>query len=1277
MGRARLGAACLALAAAWQAAWGLSAETGLKNPGFEQLNDSGDFPAGWGKHSINKSVTLLVTDPEATHGGLVALSIAQPGDVSPRQMATVGSHRMTPVGNRRYSVSVWAKGKGRLGVNTYIYGANTYLKSDAPFFKWFDVDTTEWKRFEASFSVPENGMAPAREERLAVDEFEILLNVFGGPVLVDDVELLADGQTPAAAPEGFFDPERSPLITFPRLAAAPAIDGDLSDGEWAGASATTGFKTLGGDFAPEPVIVYAGFDEENLYVAFDIKQASLLLRPGPEGRDIAFGANMEGFEIWLHPPEGVFQFIGVPSGGMATGSPDSRRHGWGKNVRYATRVHESKEMAGGILTLGDKRWTGEIAIPFADLGRKAPVDGEEWRVNFCRNYSSDGQRQSSDWTTWSPLEVSFGETAKFGYGRFDRKAKPFQLLGVGEPASGALALAGAGDAGIQVQRMVALARSGKTVLLATDATPSAGAFEFSDAVRVQAQGVTPMTLSITARDAAGAAMAQNQIPFSLMPALWIKPRILFSKGVLIVDVDASRSPLPAGATADVTVLPAEGHEPVASASRAVDAGAPKFSVELDLEKIVPGAYRLRGALKDAAGREIAAAAEPLVSPERPEWLDNRLGREEWAPPPFTAVSVNGNRVGVVLREYEIGGNGLPARVVARGRDIMAGPVELRAVVDGNPVKWTFAAPRLEKHSDREATFAFAGASDVLDVAGAVTVEFDGFAVWNATVTPKKPVTVDELALVAPLKKELALFARGDGFVAGSLLQDEHTRAPGREDRIKLGNADTEWGAWEYCRTGWIWTDRFFNEVWLGDNETGFSLSAESAEPVKGKRYADMVPAGNAVELTVRLVSESYRLEKAQTYTYCYQTWPLRPEPADPKMWHHGFDPGSAFNHAMPHYHTEEAVAFLREIAVGQAYYDLAHDGYPRWAAGREKEAREGIAYFHSFGMKLAHNFWWAAIADSLPEYKQFGAEWDALPKFGWSTPMSRLAGACLASDFQQFHIWCVNGILNDLGYGGVYTDATAVPCSNALHGCGYTDADGQRKANLNLLATRDFVKRMYTLLKADGKDRFNFTHSGEGAATGAFSDVRTHGEEICWEGADHYRRITPDYFRAKYAQTEYGAPYGFYPVFYYHWRAVGEPISIEEIMMMCLAHRVQPALAYNQPEMLPLWRLFDPWWTTSEFIPYWREARPVVSDDPVNVTASTFLKREEKKALVVLSNWKYEPVEAGIAVDAAKLGFTPTKTTLIEVSAEKRTPADAARPKAAIPARRYRAILLE
>ncbi len=61
-------------------------------------------------------------------------------------------------------------------------------------------------------------------------------------------------------------------------------------------------------------------------------------------------------------------------------------------------------------------------------------------------------------------------------------------------------------------------------------------------------------------------------------------------------------------------------------------------------------------------------------------------------------------------------------------------------------------------------------------------------------------------------------------------------------------------------------------------------------------------------------------------------------------------------------------------------------------------------------------------------------------------------------------------------------------------------------------------------------------------------------------------------------------------------------------------------------------------WTTSKFIPYGDPDAPVKTGSE-EVLASTYMKQDEKQALVVVSNWKYAKTEASLTFNFEKFGF--------------------------------------
>ena len=239
----------------------------LENPGFETLNAAGDFPANWGKHWINQGDFRLINSPEEAYRGLSCLKITHDEKASASPFATVGSHRIKAGDKRTFTLKVRARGKGSLGINTYLYGNSNYLsplKQEDEFFSWLTVDSGEWKDFTVTFSIPARGRIPADGNVFAVDEFEILFSVRQGSICLDEVELYPQGEKPVRQ-EAFFDVSRTPLITLTRLPESPVMDGELNDPVWKKAAATTGLRTLNDKIAPQQCVLCRIRRQESLF----------------------------------------------------------------------------------------------------------------------------------------------------------------------------------------------------------------------------------------------------------------------------------------------------------------------------------------------------------------------------------------------------------------------------------------------------------------------------------------------------------------------------------------------------------------------------------------------------------------------------------------------------------------------------------------------------------------------------------------------------------------------------------------------------------------------------------------------------------------------------------------------------------------------------------------------------------------------------------------------------------------------------------------------------
>ena len=74
------------------------------------------------------------------------------------------------------------------------------------------------------------------------------------------------------------------------------------------------------------------------------------------------------------------------------------------------------------------------------------------------------------------------------------------------------------------------------------------------------------------------------------------------------------------------------------------------------------------------------------------WLNNSIGKADRLIVGFTPLKRNGSTLSAVLKDIELGENGLPATVTANGKTVLARPVAVVAETNGEPLEWRCQAP---------------------------------------------------------------------------------------------------------------------------------------------------------------------------------------------------------------------------------------------------------------------------------------------------------------------------------------------------------------------------------------------------------------------------------------------------------------------------------------------------------------------------------------------------------------------------------------------------------
>lgn len=214
------------------------------------------------------------------------------------------------------------------------------------------------------------------------------------------------------------------------MTSAPVIDGKLDDAVWQQADQLQDFvwlRRLGvqklqswaekevKERARIPVtqttMVKVGYDQDNLYVAFDCKEARMNELRAKEADRSLYVWMDDCVEVMLQTPQQdknkYYHFV-VTAGNATTSSLN--------DLKAVSQLDVTFDRA---VQINPDGWTAEIQIPFAILEQETPADGTLYRVNFCRE-----EHPFSEISSWNETQITFNEPQNFGRLIFGRNTNP-------------------------------------------------------------------------------------------------------------------------------------------------------------------------------------------------------------------------------------------------------------------------------------------------------------------------------------------------------------------------------------------------------------------------------------------------------------------------------------------------------------------------------------------------------------------------------------------------------------------------------------------------------------------------------------------------------------------------------------------------------------------------------------------------------------------------------------------------------------------------------------
>ena len=650
---------------------------------------------------------------------------------------------------------------------------------------------------------------------------------------------------------------------------------------------------------------------------------------------------------------------------------------------------------------------------------------------------------------------------------------------------------------------------------------------------------------------------------------------------------------------------------------------------LDTTKLSTGEHRLEVVLRDLSGKILGKIERTFKKSaiDNPKLFKNTIGITDEVLPPWTPIQFrrdkNSATVAVWNREYTFFDRPLAGTMKSNGV-LSPGEASLELVSDGQTVPLKPQALSIFKAAPNQVVLEQSASSDKLEVKALHIIDYDGFDRIRIDLTARQNTSVEQLVFRFPM----------DNASIRSVVQ-------------RLGSVEPLGKSAAYG---------FKPTLFLAGEKQGVSYLSDSNEYwfPKNNQRAIRITRRTDKELLLEIqpIAETVALKPGQTFTYeiGMVATPIRP------MTDTGWQ--RRYGRITPYCSEMTCTTTQREgVSVLDYYANLGMKGFICWRTGKAfgyppipgTEFGNGLTELvkkaHARGMKAfpyCVSFLFSEFAPEANEASLFVAK----PERDFSRAGDFLEvetghkqhtwSTCNASLYQNLILYRLKEAILATDMDGVYLDSTADSfcCSSQLHSCGYRNADGSRTPTYNGFASREFLRRIYTLVyQLKGTEGVVDVHSSctFNAAAAAWSTSLWCGEQL---PANKYafQALPPDSFRSAYMGRNLGVE-----VELLHY-TMG--CGYKAACALALVHDivVRPSGDGEMEQEKELWRIRrELGCDDATFIGYWEPECPVKAT-PQGIYASCF-RRKDGALVAIVSN--LTPQKQTITLEAKEPGVEP------------------------------------
>ena len=585
-------------------------------------------------------------------------------------------------------------------------------------------------------------------------------------------------------------------------------------------------------------------------------------------------------------------------------------------------------------------------------------------------------------------------------------------------------------------------------------------------------------------------------------------------------------------TATVTLIMPGGHKEIRQVpcTSTRSGGTPRTVAAADfpIKQFTNKSFRTQFEIFTHDGASLGMVKKDFLL-EKPAWVHNRKGHTESVPKPWTPVQVKkaeqNQEIHVWGRRYTVGNTPFYAQVTSKNAAMLAEPMAIRAMAKpagtdttSQPVNWEHHDTEWTRIDQTAATFIQRFAANGLNLQITGHTEYDGFTRFDCRVTANQATELSQFFLEMPVAPKHAYFGYAHNIRPPSPIEVNGTT---RTDYSKMNQSGlfTESMAFPFtCEASFGDDERLL--VWQAESPAGWNNQ-------DANRAVELVKDAHTHTLRIRFIDQAtvFQRNGSRTYSFALFATPSKPMRLSPWDLRIARSEPMAYDFSWPDrkFEKELSLEHIRKmqvrtvITLGACIWPYPLPLGNEWFA---QQIKRNVQAFHNHGLKVLSYMIHQRFSIAAPEFafhsrhmavspfKTFGVGGNPrnVPRTAhmgtivYGVDSGGTFDACPASKaLRDANVYALHKRLEYYGDDGINLDGTSGYhwlCKNKLHGCGYIDADGELQGTRPIFGVREYMKRIYVVVKSFNQDNIVEVHDSFGLnSSGLFwGDAMSTGE---------------------------------------------------------------------------------------------------------------------------------------------------------------------------------------